>query len=160
MEMTDRARAWSELPINADKEAQAFFRASTYTELGDGSNSLFWDDRWLHQTAPADIAPNLLQMVSRRIRSTMTVRQGLSNRQWTRAISGSMTTAAIAEFLDLWEVTAEVTLREQPDRTVWRWTPDGKYITKSAYKMLHTGSIPFRGHSLIWKTWTPLKVKI
>lgn len=43
---------------------------------------------------------------------------------------------------------------------IWRWSPDGTYIAKSAYKMLHTGSIPFRGHSLIWKTCVPLKVKI
>ena len=56
-----------------------------------------------------------------------------------------MTTTAIVEFLDLWEATADVNLREQQDRTVWRWTPDGKYSAKSAYKMLHTGSIPFGG---------------
>ena len=79
LQKTDSARAWSELPINVDKEVQAFFRTSTYTELGDGANSLFWDDRWLHQTAPSDIAPNLVQLVSRRIRSRMTVRQGLAN---------------------------------------------------------------------------------
>ncbi|CAD6226709.1 unnamed protein product [Miscanthus lutarioriparius] len=53
-----------------------------------------------------------------------------SGREPSRA--ACMTTAAIAEFLDLWEATADVNLR----------------------------SIPFRGHSLIWKTWAPLKVKI
>jgi hypothetical protein len=73
---------------------------------------------------------------------------------------GSMSMAAIAEFLDLWEATADMNLHEQQDMIVWRWTSDGKYSAKSAYKMLHTGSIPFRGHSLIWKTWAPLKVKI
>ena len=31
---------------------------------------------------------------------------------------------------------------------------------KSAYTSLHTGSIPFRGHAIIWKTWAPLRVKI
>jgi hypothetical protein len=55
---------------------------------------------------------------------------------------------------------AEVTLSDQRDRTVWRCSPDGRYSAKSAYKMLHTGSIPFQGHSLIWKTWAPLMVKI
>jgi hypothetical protein len=96
--------------------------------------------------------------VSRKIRSSLTVRQGLTNRQWTWGISG-MSTAAITEFLDLWEATADEILREQQGRTVWRWTPD-KYSAKSAYKMLHTGSISFRGHTFIWKTWAPLKVKI
>jgi hypothetical protein len=71
-----------------------------------------------------------------------------------------MTTAAIVEYLDLWEATTGVSFGEQPDRVVWRWTPDDKYSAKSAYKMLHTGSIPFKGHSLIWKTWALLQVKI
>jgi hypothetical protein len=71
-----------------------------------------------------------------------------------------MTTAAIVEYLDLWEATTGVSFGEQPDRVVWRWTPDDKYNAKSAYKMLHTGSIPFKGHSLIWKTWALLQVKI
>jgi hypothetical protein len=155
LQKTDSSR---KLPINADTQVRAFFCASTYTELGDDANALFWDDRWLQQTTPSDIAPNLVQLVSRSIRSILTVLQGLTNR-WTRAITGSMSTAAIAEFLDLWEATADVNLREEQNMTVWRWTPDGKYSAKSAYKMLHIGSIPLRGHSLIWKTWA-LKVKI
>jgi hypothetical protein len=71
-----------------------------------------------------------------------------------------MSTTAVAEYLDLWDATTGVRLGEQPDRVVWHWTPDDKYSTRSAYKMLHMGSIPFRGHSLIWKTWAPLTVKI
>ena len=35
---------------------------------------------------------------------------------------------------------------------------DGKYSVKSAYKMMHTTAMT--GHRLIWKTWTPLRVKI
>ena len=58
------SRAWSELPIKTDPEVQAFFRfrASTYTNIGDGMNALFWDDRWIHGAAPSDIAPNLVRM--------------------------------------------------------------------------------------------------
>jgi len=53
-----------------------------------------------------------------------------------------------------------VQLSEQPDKTIWRWTPDGRYSTKSAYTMLHAGATKFEGHQLIWKTWAPLRVKI
>ena len=60
-----------------------------------------------------------------------------------------MTSAAIAEYLDLWEATANMVFSDQADKTAWRRTPDGKYIAKSAYKMLHAGSILFRGHSPI-----------
>lgn len=51
-------------------------------------------------------------------------------------------------------------LNEQPDRPVWRWTADGTYTARSAYRMLHHGTTSFRGHRLIWKTWAPLRVKI
>lgn len=55
----------------------------------------------------------------------------------------------MAEYLDLWEATEHVALTDQPDRTVWRWTPDGSYTSKSAYNKLHAGAITFHGHSLI-----------
>ena len=67
-----------------------------------------------------------------------------------------MTATALAEYLALWEAADHTILDEQPNKTVWRWTPDGNYIAKSAYTRLHTGSILFRGHALIWKTWAPL----
>ena len=66
----------------------------------------------------------------------------------------------IVEYLDLWSTLQNVILNDQPDRTVWRWTPDGLYTAKSAYAMLHAGSAEFRGHGLIWKTWAPLEVKV
>lgn len=63
-----------------------------------------------------------------------------------------MTWVTTAEYLDLWEATHDVILGDQPDKVKWRWTPDGLYTSKSTYKMLHAGSVRFRGHSLIWKT--------
>jgi hypothetical protein len=37
---------------------------------------------------------------------------------------------------------------------------DGTYIAKSAYNMMHSGSIKMPGQRLIWKTWAPFRVKI
>jgi hypothetical protein len=71
-----------------------------------------------------------------------------------------MTVTTLTEYLDLWEAAEHTNLSDQPDRTVWRWMPDGTYSAKSAYARLHTGLLPFRGHALIWKTWAPLRVKI
>jgi hypothetical protein len=147
------------LPLDIEPQVMAF-RCSTFTNLGNGNTALFWEDRWLHQQAPSDLAPNLAQLVPRRIRDHLTVRQGLARQRWTSDIAGNMSQAAIAEFFDLWETTANIQLVEREDRTVWRWTPDGEYTAKSAYKMLHAGSIPICDHSLIWKTWAPLKVKV
>lgn len=52
LQKTDSDRAWSSLPLNVDTEVQAFFRASSFTELGDGNDTLFWDDRWIAGRAP------------------------------------------------------------------------------------------------------------
>jgi hypothetical protein len=82
LQKTNNTRAWSELPIKTNPEVQAFFRASTFTVIGDGSNALFWEDRWLQGAAVSDIAPNLAQLVSRRTKARQSIRQGLTNRQW------------------------------------------------------------------------------
>lgn len=160
LQRTDSSRAWSELPLKIEPEVLAFFKASTFIELGNGNSALFWEDRWIQGQSVHDLAPNLLQLVSRRRRRTMTVREGLTNRQWTRAIARNMTIIIAAEYLDLWEATSDIILGNHQDKMIWRWTPDGQYTSKSAYMMMHTGSIRFRGHSMIWKTWAPLRVKI
>jgi hypothetical protein len=71
-----------------------------------------------------------------------------------------MSSQAIIDYLHLWHTVVNVQLSDQPDRTVWRWTPSGEYSAKSTYVMLQSGSCRFAGHKLIWKTWAPLKVKI
>jgi hypothetical protein len=90
----------------------------------------------------------------------MTVREGLTNRQWTRTIAENMTIITAAEYLDLWEAPSDIILGNHQDKMIWRWTPDGQYTSKSTYMMMHTGCIRFMGHSMIWKTWAPLRVKI
>lgn len=160
LQKVDRDRAWSQLPIQMALEVQAFFRASTYTIVGDGRRAIFWEDRWIHGDSPAELAPCLAQLITRQTRRCMTVRDGLTNRAWTRRISGGLSADVFVEYLLLWNTLRDFSLSDQQDRTVWRWTNDGSYSSKSAYNTLHAGLVPFLGHNLIWKTWAPLKVKI
>jgi hypothetical protein len=160
LQRTDHDRAWSELPINAAKDVQAFFQASTYTRLGDGRNTLFWEDRWINGMDVQTIAPYLYLYIPRRVRCSLTVRDGLHQRSWVRCIRSGVPVAALVDYLHLWAAVDGVQLSEQPDRLIWRWTADGSYSAKSAYDMLHTGAIKLRGHRLIWRTWAPMRVKI
>jgi hypothetical protein len=57
------------------------------------------------------------------------------------------------EHLKLWDRVMQVQLRDGKDRLVWRWTPDGKYSSKSAYRALQMTSHSIPGCSRIWKTW-------
>jgi hypothetical protein len=72
-----------------------------------------------------------------------------------RAINGGRSQTAVIEYLELWNILQHISLNAQPDKLIWRWTPDG-----AAYNMLYSGAILFRGHKLIWKAWAPLRVKI
>lgn len=121
---------------------------------------MFWEDRWLEGESIADLAPYLNQVVPRRIRGSQSVREGLTNRGWVRSITRALSTTAIAEYLELWDRMNDVQLTNQADRTIWFWSLDGIYTAKSAYTMLHAGSTTLQGHTLIWKTWDQLRVKI
>lgn len=46
------------------------------------------------------------------------------------------------------------------DQHTWRWTVDGRYTAKLAYKMLLEGTHDRHHTNLIWRTWAPLKVKL
>lgn len=99
---------------------EAFFGASTYTVVGNGQHTLFWEDRWINGQAVNDIAPTLYPLVATRIQRRQTVRDGLHNRTWARSISGGMSTQAIIDYLHLWNTVADFQLSDQPDKTVWR----------------------------------------
>jgi hypothetical protein len=51
----------------------------------------------------------------------------------------------------LWDLVSQIQLGYGKDNLIWRWTPDRKYFSKSAYI-----SGPC---SRIGKTWAPLRVK-
>lgn len=69
-------------------------------------------------------------------------------------------TAALVELNRLGERLADVQLQPGISDTFrWRWTADGNYSARSAYRALHVGSTKLNGAKLIWNCWAPLKVK-
>ena len=115
---SDQDRAWSQLPIRTCPQVQAFFKASTYTVVGDGHHTLFWEDRWIDGESVTEIAPCLYHLVPARIRRRQSVRMGLQNRAWARSIAGGLSTQAIIDYLHLWNVVANVRLTGRPDKTI------------------------------------------
>ncbi|TVU42264.1 hypothetical protein EJB05_08658, partial [Eragrostis curvula] len=71
-----------------------------------------------------------------------------------------MIVQAIMELVHLGARLDKVQLTNEEDKYLWRWTSDGQYTAKSAYAAMHHGAINFKGAKLIWKSWSPLKVKI
>ena len=74
--------------------------------------------------------------------------------------NGGITVPAIREYLRLWDILSAVTLREGEDKLIWRWTADGAYSSKSAYRALFVAASPVYGCHMVWGTWAPLRVKI
>jgi hypothetical protein len=137
-----------------------FFFVAMQTELGDGRNTLFWSDRWLHGQKIVDIAPRLTTAIPRRRINKRTVHGALTTRQWVSAIQGTLTVEIIAEFLDLWDILLIVQLQpETHDTHFWWLVAHMQYSTKMAYESFFLGAASFASYQRIWKTWAPAKCR-
>jgi hypothetical protein len=79
------------------------------TDIGDGSNTLFWKDRWLHGKKVKDIAPNICALVLKRIANKRKASEALQNMNWTADFQGAF--SVILEFMVLFQQVEEVTLQ-------------------------------------------------
>ena len=158
LKKTEPHRPWASLPLQVPSQVQAFFSIALITEVGNGSRTLFWADRWIHGLCIADLAPNLLAAVSKRRIKIGTVQEGLSNNTWVTDLHGALSVVALVEFLQLWDVLSEFSLQPAAeDKHVWRFSSNGMYSAKSAYESLFLGAQTFGPAEIIWKTWAPAK---
>ena len=109
---TDHSKTWVELPAPSEKHIQPMVQASMLVQVGDGSCTLFWTDRWLEGKAISDIAPSLIQTVSKKIKSKHLVSEALIGNAWVRDISGALTSAVLTEYLMLWDLVHAVQLNQ------------------------------------------------
>jgi hypothetical protein len=56
LKKTEPHRPWASLDIQVPDQVQAFFRIAICLEVGNGEDTLFWIDRWLHGQCIADLA--------------------------------------------------------------------------------------------------------
>jgi hypothetical protein len=57
----------------------SYFNLSVLTMVENGTNTLFWLDKWLNGNAIFDIAPDVVYLVDNRVSSTRTVAQAMDN---------------------------------------------------------------------------------
>ena len=131
---------------------------AVYSEVGDGANTLFWTDRWLHGQCITVLAPRLFAAIPKRRTKQQTVQDALTNQTWISDIKGARTVGVIVDYLLLWDVLSDFFLQpDVEDRHIWRFSSDGQYSAKTAYKGLFVGSTSFEPCERIWKTWAPPK---
>ncbi|WVZ81073.1 hypothetical protein U9M48_028497 [Paspalum notatum var. saurae] len=141
----DASRPWAGLPVQIPSQAKAFFEMAVEITVGNGENTKFWTDRWLHDKRVADLAPNLLRAIPKRVAKRRTMN-----------IKGALTVQVLVEYLHISELLEGVVLQPYtPDTPVWRLSSSGFYNSKSAYEAMFVGTIKFSPWKRMWKTWAP-----
>lgn len=160
LQKTQPDKPWASLPIQINANAKALFSVSIISNVGDGNNTMFWTDRWLHGRSISDMVPTLVAAVSKRHISRRIVADALHNQRWIRDISGALSVHAIIEYLQVWDLLEGMELQEgMPDVHTWVHSASGQYSSKSAYKVFFQGSIGFEPWKRLWKSWAPLWCK-
>jgi hypothetical protein len=126
-----RDRHWKHLFKLQDPTDRELFFSSSYIQIGDGKNTLFWEAKWLHGAAPKDIAPNIYRRTRFKKRLVHTE---LHNNNWIRSIGLINDSVLLNEYVLLFLMISSVSLTNEKDAIRWRWTSSGKFTVASAYK--------------------------
>lgn len=110
LQKTEPNHPWADFNIIVPEQIRAFFSIAVYSEVGDGANTLFWTDRWLHGQSIADLAPRFLAIVPSRRCKKRTVQEALFNRSWDSDILGGLTVGVLSDYLRLWDFLSDFQL--------------------------------------------------
>jgi hypothetical protein len=123
---------------------------------------LFGEDNWRASCSIKLLAPNLWVSVSPRVRRSRIVQEDLSTGprgiRWVADITHARTVQVIVQFLSIWDLVQAVRLSSEPDKFIWKWSPNGQY-SSSAYAALFLGRVDILGARQIWNTLMPGKCK-
>jgi hypothetical protein len=135
-----KERAWTDLEVPCDKIDHELFNASTIVTIGNGKTALFWTSSWINGAAAKTIAPSLFHKTRRK---KILVQKALENNIWIDHIYPPSSHEEVSEFVNLWEAIKDTQLIDNVEDDIrWRWTENGEYTTKSAYKIQFKGPFP------------------
>lgn len=161
LEKTNPGRPWKLLKVQVPNAVRVMFAISVTSNVGDGSSTIFWTDRWIHGKSLQDLAPALMSFVLRRGWRMRTVCDALHDNSWTSDIVGGLSVLAAWQLLQVHDVLAQMVLDpQQRDQHCWLPDPSGQFTTKSAYRRFNEGSVRFEPYKRLWKAWAPLKAKM
>jgi hypothetical protein len=157
LQRTASDKAWSGLPFEVNQDATALFFASVDITVGSGALLSFWEDPWLHGLSVAAIAPAVLGLVRPSCIKRRTVRDAVPLNAWALDITGELSVDAVVQYLKLWNAVASVRLGVGEDSFRWKWTADGVFSVKSAYRAFFHGTTALPGAANIWHSFAPYK---
>jgi len=98
------SKPWANLPIQVSKEVAGLVSVTVITEVGSGSNTLLWKDKWLDGKGIQDIAPLVFALVPKRRLSKRTVLEALTEEKWIEDIQGETCMTSLFQYLELWDI--------------------------------------------------------
>jgi hypothetical protein len=82
---TEPDRPWAAFQIQVHPAVKAFFRVAIVLEVGNGNNTIFWIDRWLHGQSLDQLVPTLFGSVNNKARKR-SVYEALTEMKWVQDI--------------------------------------------------------------------------
>ena len=123
LQKTEPNKPWAIFPIKLHHSVKSFFSVAIVSEVGNGRNTLFWTDNWVHGQNLQKLVPHLFEAISVRARKR-TVLEAVSDLRWVSDIRGALTVNVLAEFLGVWNLIAHLVLQpEVEDIHIWRFSP-------------------------------------
>jgi hypothetical protein len=156
---SDVERPWNGLEFEVLPEAKAIFHASVRITLGEGTRILFWVDAWIGGSTADAIAPDLMKLVRPGVQRMRTVQQGLTDSAWVRDIAGELSVNVVVQFMRLWTALRGLATGVGADRFAWKWTADGSFSSKMAYRAFFFRRTALPGVAQVWHSFAPFKVK-
>ena len=71
------SKPWANLPVQVSKEVAGLISVAVRTEVGSGTNTFFWKDKWLDGQGIQEIAPLVVALVPKRRLNKRTVNEAL-----------------------------------------------------------------------------------
>ncbi|GJM94120.1 hypothetical protein PR202_ga10737 [Eleusine coracana subsp. coracana] len=130
---TQADRPWNGLELPARANVKAMFKISIISNVGNGQNTLFWTDRWVHVCSVSDLAPLVFAQVPARTAHSRTVAQALTDQRWEQDIVGALSAEAFYEYYQLWSVLLEFHLDLEEDQHHWIHESSRIYSSKTRF---------------------------
>ncbi|PNT60647.1 hypothetical protein BRADI_5g02885v3 [Brachypodium distachyon] len=83
--------------------------------VGNGSSTLFWEDRWMDGRAISKLAPALYQLISKRTCKSRNVNEALADQRWIRDIRGALGPVALWQYIQIRNLVRDVLLTDAAD---------------------------------------------
>lgn len=103
LKKTEPTNPWASFQLQSCKVVRGIVNMAMLTEIGDGSSTLFWKDRWLLGQRIEELAPVIFSFVPKRTANRRTVLEALTNKRWIEDIHGVVSWQVLQEFCVCWE---------------------------------------------------------